>query len=156
MRIPVILISIALLTACASKKNAANQEPEVSYTPEQLLSSRPTIENFGVSKTEDLAALKGDPVTINSAGIKGDELVLDVSFRGLCTNHGFNLYHTGSYAESMPPQLGMVLYHNAQSDACETTTNKQLKFDLTSVRYGSSGKLIINLEGYEGQLVYEY
>lgn len=156
MRIPVILISIVLLTACASKKNVTNKEAETSYTPEQLLRSRPQVKNFGISKTEDLATLKSDPFTINSASIIGDELLLDVSFRGLCKNHGFNLYHTGSYAESMPPQLSMVLFHNAQRDECETVVSNQLKYDLTSIRYGSSGKLIINLSGYENKLIYEY
>ena len=70
-----------------------------------------------------------NPVTIN-----GDVLRISVSYRGGCKDHDFSLIWNGLELESFLPQLNLFLVHDAHGDTCDTSINKILEFDLTSLK----------------------
>lgn len=73
---------------------------------------------------------KGDEFKVSQAVIEADQLKIDVTYSGGCERHNFDLYWDGSYQESFPQQVQMVLVHDANSDPCERSIQETLIFDL--------------------------
>jgi len=97
----------------------------------------------------------GDAVTLNSAEILGSLLSLDVSYGGGCQVHHFDLVAWGSWQESEPVQVRVLLAHNAHNDMCEALLTETLRFDLGALRrayesaYGNSAggqSIVLRLE----------
>ena len=82
--------------------------------------------------------------------LAGDCLELKVSYGGGCEKHDFAMYWDGNWAESMPPQVNLFLYHNNHGDNCRALLNEKLVFDLQPVRYNGVGQVIVNIHA-EGQ-----
>ena len=104
-----------------------------------------------------------DPVTINSAALTGDSLVLSVSFGGGCREHSFLLLGGGLWAESYPVQTGVRLAHESNNDPCDAMLSRTLKFDLVplKVAYGKSygtgpGIMRINIGGSALSVLYQW
>jgi hypothetical protein len=75
-----------------------------------------------------------DPVTINSAVIRGDSLELSVQFGGGCRDHEFGLITNGVFAESYPVQTWVMLVHDANGDRCKALLSRVLRFDLSPLK----------------------
>ncbi len=75
-----------------------------------------------------------DPFTIGEAVIEGDTLHLSVSYKGGCREHGFDLL-AGSFLESNPVQVDVMLSHNAHGDTCGELISEELAFDLSPLKY---------------------
>ena len=75
-----------------------------------------------------------DPVTIQSAVVKGDSLELSVSFGGGCRDHEFVLLSDAAWMESYPVQVGVRLAHDANGDNCKALLSRLLRFNLGPLR----------------------
>jgi hypothetical protein len=112
--------------------------------------------------------LKKDVLTINSASIEKDELVMSVSYSGGCRDHIIDLYSYTGIMKSNPPQMNLVLSHNANGDMCEAYITKNIRFDLSKIKeylgglVGVTGTVILNINGPDGKpikqspVVYKY
>ncbi|MCW5206698.1 hypothetical protein VU08_07190 [Desulfobulbus sp. F5] len=74
-----------------------------------------------------------DFVAIQSAGLKGDKLVIDVIHSGGCRQHTFQLDWDGEFLKSFPAQAVLHLSHNANGDTCKALLRERLQFDLSVI-----------------------
>lgn len=103
-----------------------------------------------------------DEYVFDSIEINYDMLTINVSYGGGCEEHKFSLIASSSFKESDPVQIDVVLSHNANNDTCEAWITEELAFDLSLLKeawkqlYGESGTIIINLEGFDESISYEF
>lgn len=83
------------------------------------------------SLVRDGKPIGDDMVGIESAGLKGDKLILDVVYGGGCRTHDFQLSWDGSILKSNPPQVVLSLTHNGNGDPCKALVIERLQFDLS-------------------------
>ncbi|MCI5122954.1 MAG: hypothetical protein D3925_00385 [Candidatus Electrothrix sp. AR5] len=74
-----------------------------------------------------------DMVMISAAGLKGDKLLIDVSYAGGCAPHDFQLEWNGDFLKSNPQQVMFNLSHNGNGDACQALIRERLQFDLSPI-----------------------
>ena len=86
--------------------------------------------------------------------------VLTVIFRysGGCKEHDFNAYFSGGWLKSLPPQAIIDFEHlNPDNDACRSLVKDTVQFDLTPLRYGTSGSVVVKWPQEKGiETTYEY
>lgn len=101
--------------------------------------------------------LKKDALAVNSAVIENNELVMSVSYSGGCATHLIDLYAYTGILKSNPPQMNLVLSHNANNDMCEAYITKTIRFDLNKIKeylggqVGGTGTVILNIGGTDGK-----
>lgn len=99
-----------------------------------------------------------DALTVNNVSIDGSFLNFSVSYSGGCKDHFINLYSYSGILKSNPPQLNLVLSHNANSDMCKAYITKNFLFDLNTVKNyllqsEITDKVILNIIGTDGNLI---
>ena len=101
-----------------------------------------------------------DVYILNEAEVVGDILTLDVSYRGGCETHEFNLLVNGSFVGADPVRLDISLAHDANGDPCGEWITVDCPFDLTpikrvyqQVRQQQSGRIIFSLRDEPNELV---
>ncbi len=110
----------------------------------------------------DIGAWFGDATTILDARIVGDDLLLSVRYGGGCVDHDFWLAASTLFMESQPPQVAMLLSHNAHNDLCRALITRDLAFDLRPLARSfaeggaDNGTLILRLPGWTGELRYTF
>ncbi len=92
--------------------------------------------------------------TIHSAIITDKILTIDFSYKGGCSDHGFDLMFNGRYMKSMPMKASLYLIHET-TDSCEEDLRQQFRYDLSKLLPENQKKLIIKLYGYDLNLVLE-
>jgi len=87
----------------------------------------------------------GAPYKVDSISIDGDILSVFVNYSGGCKEHTFDLVSNGMYAKSMPPQISVVLKHTNNGDNCRELVMKELKFDVSPLKYKGGNVTVIKL-----------
>jgi hypothetical protein len=93
-----------------------------------------------------------DPASITRAEVRGDELVLQVTYGGGCAEHDFAVYVHPAWMESLPVQVRAQLAHDAHGDNCRALLGKELRFDLRPLKeayqraYSASGTVVVQLQ----------
>lgn len=137
---------------CSNKNKIMEETPVTDSTQKSKVNSSGVIKQEGYSLPEDNASF-----TVESHVLKGDMLTLTVSFSGGCENHDFTGYFNGMFLKSMPPKANLLIHHNNNGDACRSVVTEKITFDLTNMRYGTKGPLIVQIPGYEkGPIEYKY
>ncbi len=97
-------------------------------------------------------------LTIENAAVVGDELVVDVAYGGGCQVHDIGLCWNGVVEESLPPQTGIDLSHDAHGDACDAWIMEQRKLDLLPIKAGLQGEVsvVLHLGGWAEPLLYTF
>jgi len=119
---------LAFVFACTVMAQAA---PEDAPDAEPAEPQRP-----GITKVEpgtDIREIKSDTFKLESAVIENDILKITVSYAGGAAEHEFTLYWSGISTRSMPPQLPMVLKHNANGDQAEAYITTTIEFELSAI-----------------------
>jgi hypothetical protein len=94
------------------------------------------------------------PFEALNAAIKGDSLVVQVSYSGGCAEHGFELKAAGPQVRSLPPKQQIILFHEANGDACRAHVTQRLSFSLHPFRMSPHG--ITTLLFNDTTLIYRY
>lgn len=79
---------------------------------------------------------KSDPFDLIEVKRQETVLTVVVGYGGGCQPHTFSIYWNGSYADSMPLQAVVDLYHDGQGDTCEAYLTDTLTFELKDVFRG--------------------
>jgi hypothetical protein len=148
--ITISFISITVLVAC-HKKNISNSTSE-SKTEKQTVKIE--IKNAIVDPQVDLAS-KGAAYTIDSISIAGDILSVFVNYSGGCKEHSFDLYSNKMYGKSLPPQLSLCLKHAGADDACRELIMKELKFNVSNLKYPGKTTLILKIGDKRATYTYQ-
>ncbi|MEM0999005.1 MAG: hypothetical protein AAGN35_18240 [Bacteroidota bacterium] len=149
-----LMLAAMLVTACKNTTPPSNPDPEPTAN---------TTDTPPRTKSECQAPKVGEmpessPLMSVEAEIKNGCLVLNVSYSGGCQDHQFGLYWGEMWAESMPPQTQLYLYHNNRGDNCRAIKYEQLKFDLATIQYPGVKEAVLRLnwEGAEEQIALTY
>jgi hypothetical protein len=98
-----------------------------------------------------------DPINIEKVVIKGNKILIDVSYSGGCKDHEFQLIGSEMVAKSMPPQRAIILVHKANEDMCRAMIMKTLEFDISNLAYKQVKKdeIILNFNNEKYKYVFE-
>lgn len=83
--------------------------------------------------------------TINSFSVEADVLTLNLTYKGGCGKHNFELYSNGLLMKSLPPQLDVILEHRQENETCTDEKKQTLKFDLAPIKKPGNPKVILNI-----------
>ncbi len=115
-----LLVSALLTFSCDDKSEQTikdNQDSEVNY-------------HILIGETAG-QVLQSDPIQLESATQLQNGIVeLDVQYSGGCEEHSFDIYWNSSIALSNPPQITLIITHNANHDLCEAAIRDKLSIDL--------------------------
>lgn len=146
-----IILTLSLmfsLVNCKAKKNSKS---------DKIASNESS--SLVIVNPEFIAPEENDAFEITNAEIKGNDLILNVTYSGGCQEHEFKAYSNNMYMKSMPPILGLFIAHNSNGDNCRTLVEKTLRFDLSSVKYpgtDSDYTLMLRINNWKGDLEYKY
>jgi hypothetical protein len=107
--------------------------------------------------TNDLAGVRTDEYSIDTAYVEGNCLKLRVAYGGGAGASAvkFEMYQGKQVAESIPPQRWLKLVLDDQ-DYAKAIIRRELSYDLTSTKVDTKGAVLLNLEGYNKRLLYQY
>jgi hypothetical protein len=156
MKILLPLLFIAVLgSSCANKKKAAENTAPVNATVQAEQGQEETVKSIEFPET--LEGDKGDDYTINSVEVIGNQLSVSVTYGGGCKEHEFELLGDRRIMKSMPPQMNVVLKHNANQDMCRALITTTVVFDLTPAQaYANGQTLVLRLLDHEERIMYNF
>ena len=121
--------------------------------------SKPAIKNyqnfFPVIVDAAYKAPSKHQVHIDSAYIDKNILNLKVNYTGGCKPHFFEMYSSGVYAKSKPPQVSVFIYDTVTVDNCRQFKEEFIKFDLSKLKHSSQKEVKIKLDA-EKIISYSY
>jgi hypothetical protein len=89
--------------------------------------------------------LPADPVLTSEVRIQYDMLTLSLSYGGGCWDHLFALHSTGTLSMSQPPEVDLVLSHDAKGDPCKALISRNITFDLSSLLPSEQGQSTVRI-----------
>lgn len=147
----VILALLTLLGAC--KNNGSNTASSAKASTKEKVES--TVKQITVDPNR-----KPSKPDFQVLEMSNENDVLTVIFRysGGCKEHDFNAYFSGGWLKSLPPQAIIDFEHlNPDNDACRSLVKDTAQFDLTPLRYGTSGSVVVKWPQEKGiETTYEY
>lgn len=157
---------ITVLCLCIFIAGCKSKEPTKStkHTPDEINSAKSSSVGINHKETaKDViiergfsAENKNNRMNILSATLNKDILKLIINYSGGCKEHDFNLYSTGLYAKSLPPQIQLHLIDSQDQDACRQLITDTLNFKLTNIKIPNTYKIIITVNEYEEKIEYVY
>ncbi|HBP45055.1 MAG TPA: hypothetical protein DD635_04085 [Flavobacteriales bacterium] len=95
-----------------------------------------------------------DPFEARDADIIGDSIFVQVSYSGGCAEHEFELQTLGPQVRSLPPKQQIILFHQANGDACRAHIEQTLSFSLHPFRMSPHGITVLLFN--DTTLIYRY
>ncbi len=139
------IISALLFYSCHKKQITQTTKASVSNEKTGVNQAEiPEIKNAVVNAEVDMTNT-GAMYTVDSIKIDNDVLSVFVNYSGGCKEHSFDLYSNGMYAKSLPPQLSLCLKHTNNGDACRKLIMKELKFNISNLKYAGKNTVILKL-----------
>ncbi len=96
-----------------------------------------------------------DEFQFQSVIIDGSCLKVIVRYGGGCEEVVFQLIDASAIMESFPIQRNIRLSLE-DNDQCKALITQELFYDLTSLQVEGNSKIILNLQGFQGSLTYQY
>jgi hypothetical protein len=132
--------SVLILMSCKAGREKSNETKGSGYPKAEL------VANFDAFKNSASCS-------ILKVTIEGNTMTIDVEYSGGCEEHVFKLYGSEMIQKSLPPQRGIMLWHDNKGDSCRSIVNEQLKFDISAFAY-EGGEIILNLDGWKAPISY--
>lgn len=109
-----------------------------------------------------ISAVLGDKIplndfyTISAIEIKGNKMLVDVSFSGGCMFHEFKAIGLPISNQAIQPIRQIQLSHNSNRDYCEKLLSYTLEIDLKPIALNQQvgSKTIFILDGWKDQITY--
>ena len=97
-----------------------------------------------------------DSYTISAIQIKGNKMLVDVSFSGGCMAHEFKAIGLPSNNQALQPIRQIQLSHNSNRDNCEKLISLTLEIDMKPIALNEQvgSKTIFILDGWKDQITY--
>ena len=103
-----------------------------------------------------------DPVTMNNIKLVKNSLYMNISYGGGCEEHEFTLIAT-TFMESEPVQVNIILSHEDNDDPCDMWINENHSYNLLPLKkswqlsyQAKSGSIVINIEGWNESIIYQF
>ncbi|MCF8257501.1 MAG: hypothetical protein K9J06_08115 [Flavobacteriales bacterium] len=142
MRLIPILLSIFVLFGC---KNSGSQTATAEKEP---AAKKPVMREI-ITDSSVRISEKDIDFTVTRWDVTGDTLTVGVQHGGGCREHDWQMYFNGAVLKSLPPQAVLQLQHKVKDgpDPCRSIVRETLKFNLSSLRPMTSGKLTVKWAG---------
>ncbi len=138
--------------ACSNAASDGSSAPLAATSAESIVLGNP-----------DDARWPADPLTIESAQIKGDSLVATVVHGGGCRDHDYRVVISTTWMESFPVQVPAKISHNANGDLCKALLRRELRVSLAPLAQAyreayrqTSGSITLRLAGSPNGLLYTF
>lgn len=105
-----------------------------------------------VVPNREIPEAKGKTYRIKSFSILGDILSIDVTYRGGCGQHTFELYSNGLLKKSLPPQIDVYLEHKKENETCTEDMKQTLKLDISSLKNANYDLIVLNINSADNKL----
>jgi hypothetical protein len=127
-----------------------------------------SAQKTGMSTTKDISLQEvcidqacdvntsGDAFKTDTAFVEKDMLTLRVNYGGGCKDHSFDLVSNGQFTKSIPPQVSLVLKHQANGDQCKNLVYRDLHFNISKLRYPGPNRKSVILHLGTFTLTYNY
>jgi hypothetical protein len=142
MKLMLHLIALSTFILCFCCKAKENSQSNNQITT-------PVIIDKSLTKIFDMSH------KIDTAFVNGDILTLKISFFNVCKTDTFELVGNGKFAKSNPPLTGLFIRRKASNVDCKTNLTKELKFDVSALKYPLLNKVILNLDE-QNKVIYTY
>lgn len=86
-----------------------------------------------------------DSFEVVSAEVEGDFLRLELAYSGGCTEHEFSFHSNGPVIETLPLTADLIIFHDANDDACDAWITEILWVDLKPIRSSTSREVRIHI-----------
>jgi hypothetical protein len=136
----VLILALAVVTACKKKDNPPYDGPcdQEVVLDEGLYNNGPD-----------------DTFFFESVNLSGDCLEVVIQYGGGCGEIELDLIDAEAILESLPVQRN-IRVALMDKDSCEALVTETRSFDLTPLQIGNENKILLNLDGWEDQILYEY
>ena len=141
-----------LATACSSTR------PSELFVAGDLDPSRVTV-------TDDIDASRwpSDAISIRSARVVSDSLVVEVEHGGGCREHRYQLLAGSVFAESHPVQTWLRVSHDDGDDVCKALLRRELRSSLAPLRelyqrsyQTGTGEITLHVRGFSARVSYKF
>ena len=139
MKNTILIIGILLINFACGDKDKAMKHPD-TVTKKGVL-----VESF--EEYRENAATEITAVTLDK-----NILTIAVSYSGGCESHEFSLIGSKLITKSLPPQRGIMLFHNSNGDSCRELIEEELKFDIKDFEYKEQEEIILVLDGWKDKI----
>ncbi len=140
---PVLFFAVFLIFSCSKSKDIITDTPASDCDSPVLVDA-------------DLYdSAPSDEFQFHSVSIDGNCLKLAVQYGGGCEEVIFQLIDASVVMESFPIQRNVRLSLE-DNDPCEALVTQELSYDLTPLQVDGYSKIILNLQDFDGNLVYNY
>ena len=137
-----IFLFIPIIMANKCQKNSKKSEDK----------SQP-IKVLIVNKEFSAITAKKD-CKIKEAALNDSIVSIVFSYSG-CKEDDFDLIFNGNYLKSFPPKATLFLLKKSNTN-CDQSIEKEMKFNISPVKYPGSKTLVIQLPDYDPKLIYNY
>jgi hypothetical protein len=133
------LVLVFSLTSCNKSSNA-------------IVSSKNSVK---IVSSTSFSNTTTDDYQISDAIIIDDSLEITVRVGGGCGQLNFSLIANENVIETMPEQQMIKLILD-DKDSCKALLEEKHSFDISELKIGFHGTVILHLEGFDGGLEYKY
>ena len=141
----IVILNIVLLSACHHKElTSADNKSKTNATAV----TAGGIKDVVIDATLNIYAI-GAYYKVDSIEINNDTLSVFVAYSGGCKEHDWSLFTNGVYNKVHPPEITVCLKHNNNGDACRQIIKKELKFNISKLKYRRKKTVVIILGGDE-------
>lgn len=144
---PMSAYSVGIVFSKGEQVNTQNIENFSPDSSAYIRTCNYTSENIGQQIITSITGeLESDHLTIDSAWVESNTLLIDVKFGGGCRIHKFNIYTDTSFISDST--ISLYLTHDANGDECKALPGERLAFNLKSIAgLTMGGKLKIYAPG---------
>jgi len=136
-------------TETIKTEEPGNKKPEKKQKAE--VNPADGINKVIIDNNRPAPETKGKTYRIKSFSVKGDILSIDVTYKGGCGQHSFELFSNGLLKKSLPPQYDVYLEHRKENETCNEDVARTLQFDLSPLNRQGSPKIIVNINNAENK-----
>lgn len=111
--------------------------------------------NFVIVDANLYNNVSSDEFDLHHAEIIDDSIKITIRYGGGCGDVEVKLFDSGAIMESLPVQRNIRISF-LDNDHCEAYLTEEFSFNLTSVRVDNENQVVLNLNGWDEQLLYEY
>lgn len=99
-----------------------------------------------------------DSYKIKSISVKGNTMLMEITYPGGCANHQFELIGQSMIMKSLPPKRSIILIHDNGDDKCRSIVTRTIEVDIKDLAFKQTpnAEIVLMLKGWENEINYNY
>lgn len=145
-----ILIIVMFASCSGTKKSSDSKSEKLKSTQlkEEVIKHIKIESDYKLPETLDY--------TIKSVTLLDNIFTIEVTYKGGCGDHNFELVFNRMFAKSLPVQATLYLEHTSTNETCSEEITRKFRFFGDNVRHPQNKTVICKVNSYDGRLTYNY